>query len=387
MDLFRGLAPIACVVLARAFARPLRHGNGLAEASLISFCLIAGLSSVWSDSFTATAFKAIQMTGAALAVLYLVRYYPSSDRAVQGLATACHGLLIATGIQWAFFPANVYVSEEIGLAPRLGSSIPQVSANPLAFVAVAGLAGLLLRVGPRLITNSTLVTISLGGLYVAELIGTRTRSGIAVGILMVAVAFFSLANRRAALVLNTVLAILITLVWLGPRYSDSVRTYLTRGQDRQALSTLTGRTNIWGRAIDAWQDDKLLGLGYFYGHRASIPGLPPTQSNLDSTWIEALVDVGVVGAAALALFFASGFVRLLRGDMERDAKLWSVLVGLYGLAISFVNPTIQAPGGAMVLLAFVLLANGAGRRIDWPLERGPRVVASGDARAPVPGSS
>ena len=121
--------------------------------------------------------------------------------------------------------------------------------------------------------------------------------------------------------------------------------------------------------MKTWHANKVFGLGYYTGHRLGIPGLSQTQSNIDNTWLETMVDVGLLGLVSLASFALSGFVRLVRTrELTGDWRLWAVGVTVYGLAISFVNPTIQAPGAAQVIIGFLLvivLPQPGGVRGSW----------------------
>jgi O-antigen ligase len=106
-----------------------------------------------------------------------------------------------------------------------------------------------------------------------------------------------------------------------------------------------------------WDQNQTFGLGYYTGHRLGIPGLNAEQSNIDNTWLETLVDTGLIGCLPLALFAIGGFVRLVRvRGLRGDVRLWAVAVAAYTLLISFVNPTIQSPGAGQVVLLVLLLA-------------------------------
>jgi O-antigen ligase len=82
-----------------------------------------------------------------------------------------------------------------------------------------------------------------------------------------------------------------------------------------------------------------------------------TASNLDNTWLEALVDVGVIGLALLALFLLAGLVRIAQArSLPSDLQLFALLLVLYGTVVSFVNPTIQSVSAVQVLLGWTMLS-------------------------------
>jgi O-antigen ligase len=141
---------------------------------------------------------------------------------------------------------------------------------------------------------------------------------------------------------------LVILVVIG---NTEISSYLYRQQSKSVFSTLTGRTNEWSEADTLWKTAPIFGLGYYSGHREGLVEeslLQPGQgvpSNLDETWLETLVDVGVVGCVLLAGFALAGMTRLMRYRRRLPANVrWCALaLGILVFPItSFVNPTIQA---------------------------------------------
>ena len=285
----------------------------------------------------------------------------------MALAGFVHVVLISTAVQLVLVPNRVYSydPDSYSLVPRLGSLVPQISANPLAFIAVAGLMSLVTHATPGWVRRDTFLRALLLVVYTAELALTRTRSALVIGLLVLAVTAVARIRRTPvpALLLVTT-GMVVALLLRG----TEVMTYLLRGQTEQGISTLTGRTVIWQMALDSSERHRLFGLGYYSGHRLGIQGIAQTQSNIDNTWLESMVDVGVIGLIPLAVFCISGIVRLLRShDIRGDVRVWATGVVSYGLLISFVNPTIQGIGPSGLLLAFPLLA--AVRAQPWKSNR------------------
>lgn len=360
LQAFRGGAPFVLWALSLAIAKPVRRGHGLPEMALGGFCGVAVASSTWAVSGHVQAFeKALMTVGAYLALARLVRLYPSPGEALRALAGAIHVALLAVLAQYVFIPNLAYAagSDPGDSLPRLGSVVPQISANPLAYIAAGGLLSIVIRVGPRWVYRDVLIRTALLVGYTYVLILTRTRSGIAVGLAVLLLALAIRAWRSPSIPIFAGLIGAATTTWLWPRLGGHVMDYLTRGQSAHGLQTLTGRTVIWEEAARAWEQQRTLGLGYFTGHRLSIPGLSQIQSNIDNTWLETLVDVGLVGTVPLATFCLLGIWRLLRtSELPADVRLWAVSCALYGLGISFVNPTLQAPTAAELVLGFLLLS-------------------------------
>jgi O-antigen ligase len=355
-DVVRGAGAILPLVVARLLVRPQRYVVGVVELAGSAFCLVALASSIWSIEPRATLLKALILCANFYAIFLLARLYGSVRATLDALACIVHALLVWVAIQAAlFWDAAVYPEGEI---TRLGSAIPQIHPNPLGYLAVAGLLAAFFGVGPAFITRSPLLRVGLAGLYAAELLATRTRTALVLGAVVLLIAL--LLNLRKRFLLVTVLflgGLVVATVALGYFGSD-LREFLSRGQTTGELAGLTGRVDIWRAATDEISDNLVLGLGYYAGHRLALTGIwnYQVESDLDNTWLETFLDVGIVGTVPLAIFVIAGTLRLVRDREQSDVKLWGVTLALYGVAFSFVNPTLQASGMNFVLLGVPLVA-------------------------------
>lgn len=104
--------------------------------------------------------------------------------------------------------------------------------------------------------------------------------------------------RRHDLLLLAVPAVL--LVWT--LFLDDILEYMARGQDEEQFASMSGRTHMWEAALDAWQQSPLLGHGYFVGHKNVQISNGKFLETVDSTYIETLVNLGIVGFSLIAAF-------------------------------------------------------------------------------------
>jgi len=161
-------------------------------------------------------------------------------------------------------------------------------------------------------------------------------------------------------------AVMVISLVLGGAAASS---FFYRQQNTTTLTTLTGRTLYWSEAVTAWKTSPTFGLGYYSGHREGVllERGQTAPSNLDETWLETLVDTGVVGCMFLAAFALAGMTRLVHSRRLVPPNVrWCVLaLGALALPItSFVKPTIQANISPNFLVwGFLLLA--------FPPSRGP----------------
>jgi hypothetical protein len=74
-----------------------------------------------------------------------------------------------------------------------------------------------------------------------------------------------------------------------------VTAYLARGENTQQLTDLTGRTNVWGLILASPRDEFQVFFGFGLSN-LSFNGL-----SIDSNWLGAYLDLGLVGVALCAV--------------------------------------------------------------------------------------
>lgn len=356
LDLIRGVGPLFALVLAILCSAPRRRGHSAVEIWLLVFCMLALASALWTrESSTVVSLKALQLGFVYVILLRLVRLYDTPTEGMRGLASVVHVVLGGVMLQLVLTPMQMYSADSIGSEARLSATYPSLSPNVLAILCLAGLGSIFFKVGPEWIMRSLPVRSVLVPVYFFMLLETGSRSATAIGILGMAIAAGRNLRRRPGPIFVGLGALLFLMLSIGNRLWASILEFARRGQSTEQIQNLTGRTEIWRLGLNASEDDRLLGLGYFAGHRVGIPGLPLGQSNLDSTWIETVVDLGILGLIPLILFVALGAVRFATSSCRDHALHWGLFLMFVGISVSFVNPTVQTPGPTLVLLAFPLL--------------------------------
>ena len=129
----------------------------------------------------------------------LVRLYNHTTDLVVAVVGWVHLVLIAGLVEILFFKSAVYTANTLdissdGLA-RLNLVVPSVSANPLAFLGVAGILSCAVGLAPLWLHFNGFVRTALMGVYVYEIYLTRTRSALVVGLIIVAVSIILRARR------------------------------------------------------------------------------------------------------------------------------------------------------------------------------------------------
>ncbi len=369
IEILRGGIPFVCLFVASVVCRPRRIRFGLAEWSLVGFVAVALLSTTWSISAHATLLKAISLASGFACLVLLVRLYEDYSQAIAGLMSWVHLILITTAVE-----AIVLRQQAFGSAPnvpRLGTVFPQIDTDILATVCLVGLIAVATNTGPVRLGRRW-IRVSLAVIYAAELYETRTRTAILLAGVLLCLGAFAWA-RRSQVAVPRIAFCASALIILLVAGNAEISSYLYRQQSASVFSTLTGRTTQWSEADTLWKTKPIVGLGYYSGHREGLLEaslLQPGQgvpSNLDETWLETLVDVGIVGCAFLVTFALAGMARLIRyrKHLLPNVRWCALVLGILVFPItSFVNPTIQANiSPNFVIWGFLLLV--------FPLGHGP----------------
>ena len=364
IELLRGIVPVILFLAGVALARPRVRPWTRTELAGGLFVAVAVASTVWSVSHRSTLLKAGSLAVAYLTIMALARLDERRGlRTLDAMALVVYLVVVSALVQLAVAPGAVLISiDGPGTIPRLQGQLPAIAADLLGFYAAAGILFAAQRVGPAW-TQDRLVRIAIVAMCLLVLVLTRARTAaalLALGVVLLygraALAWLAaLPERdRRRLYIAAAAAVAVLVVAAGIEHRR-VLSLLSRGQDLRWLLSLQGRTVIWGDALRVWIHRPLEGFGYYSGHRFAIPVRAGWENlqNLDSMWVETLIDVGLLGVAAMALLVAGAARDLLR-PVAADPQL-AVRRVLFVLCViaSFVNPSLQSVSYTMVLLGVV----------------------------------
>jgi len=151
--------------------------------------------------------------------------------------------------------------------------------------------------------------------------------------------------------------------------SESVQggvvNFFTRGQDSQGLSTLTGRTSVWNEALSFGNEKLIFGHGFYSGHRYALGSkstLIRGHNNLDNTWLETYIDLGLLGIFLLACLIAFTFLRLRKISPEYSQLSISILFVI--VTNSAYNPGINMPSSTLIFFAYLISESRRHRKIQ-----------------------
>jgi O-antigen ligase len=159
------------------------------------------------------------------------------------------------------------------------------------------------------------------------LIETHTRTALAAMAVGLIVAGLSLitVNRRVRKVFSWAVGIVTVAVLT---LSSFLVSWLTRGEGAQQLSSLTGRTNVWGAVVNMPRNQFQVIFGFGLSNK-SFNGLP-----VDSNWLASYLDEGLAGvilSAAVLLFVIATAFFMPRGK----SKALALFLAAYVFVASF----------------------------------------------------
>jgi O-antigen ligase len=348
----QGVIPVACIVAVLLLVRPTSLPATATEVWIAAFLIAATLSTIWSVDPKITFLKALQLVVAYALILLWVRLVPGRD-VIARLSVLVHAVLLAALVGLVIAPSSA-VAPIPGAdpTPRLRGIFPVIAPDLLGFMAVIGLLYLAANIGPRW-TLRPGVRLGLAAAYVVVLVLTRARISLVLLVLGLVVLMLQDRRRRSRLGLALTIAAAASVCVLS-LYAGEITGYVARGESTQSLSTLTGRTVTWHDAESAWAKQPLTGYGFYAGHRLGVVSSIDAQ-NLDSMWVETLLDVGLVGTIPLAGLLIAGGVAVVRRRRTHSGHL-AIAIYVTAFASSFVNPSLQEANYPMVVFATVLLA-------------------------------
>ena len=202
-------------------------------------------------------------------------------------------LLVASSLVSLAVDRNNAWFEPYGFRPRLKGVYPYLSANYLGILGCLcvayGLGHRRVRWAPVLVGAGVTLAAQhrTGVLAIAVLV-----------LLRLVLARSSTTTFLAAFAIGLGLSVVAFGV-LGNAWS--------RGQDAAEVGTLSARTNWWESGVEALDRSPLTGLGLSSGARFEVFAergrFEVDVPNLHSTWLEALVGVGVIGVVLLAIAY------------------------------------------------------------------------------------
>lgn len=239
---------------------------------------------------------------------------------------------------------------------RLDGGAPALAANELATVALPPAIGaihVMARRGIGLVVGGGFVT--LAGIVV--LTGSRTALLVlGIGILLV---FAITRPLSRGMVVGGLLTIPVLYALVA--FTDTASNLASRGEDPAKLLTLNSRTFAWDAVLSLPQDSWAWWIGQGLQLKTiAVSGQYWTEQVLDSSWISALAQTGVVGTSLLAVLVVAVVVFAVRRPGMRGLTVPLLVVVLVRSFLE--NGLFESSVTFTILLTVGLLSDPATSR-------------------------
>lgn len=301
----------------------------------LAYMAVVVIGAVLSTRPTLTSYRAFELLTGALVIagalqvigrFALKRLVSLLYWSVVGLIlTVWAGVLIAPSL--ALSPVGERFSFGAPIPWRIVGVVPVMSAN---FVGTLGVLLFLwslaywlredrMGVGPRPSIAGSLMFLGL-----VTLLAAQYRTGYAAALAGVGVLLLLRKRTGIAVLLLTVA---LTAGVSGVVSGSDVEGFVLRGQSAEVATGLTGRTIWWEEALEVFRESPLIGGGLLTASRFEVLAElgATTTSTIHSTWIEALVGTGLVGAS---LILAAFLITFRRSWAEARSPIGSVIPAL-----------------------------------------------------------
>lgn len=272
---------------------------------LAAYCLWSAISTVWSVYPLWTLFKAGEYLLDVSLIAAIVAAMPSTDdyKTFFDWTWTLFGVeLLWVWTQVMFWPQDALEDGRLrGIFPATAYNAVGESGAVLAVMALFRL----IPMSPRRFNRAWYTCLFLFG-FVSMLM-SQTRSAMAGFVLgFVLLLFFSRRKLGAFFILAATGAIAFT------RLGALVWTFLKRGQDEGALTSLTGRLDWWTYAWQQFLQHPFTGLGAYAGGKFAVLGkLGFDAGSTHSDYVELLVGVGIPGLVLFLIPLAGTCLLLL----------------------------------------------------------------------------
>lgn len=325
------LVLFAAVASAIALVSNYRRWSQAFPAPLL-LLLVYGLVALCSSVFVPThafysMWKSFEILVDVLVIAAVLSYQNPQNiaRAAYRMLVGLYGLLIVIYLLEALAMPTLAFRESRGyLSIYMLGVLPVMTQNALAFLSAVCAFAIICRLqrpghaGIKLAYALMLIPALL------TLVLAQSRTSVIA--LVLALLVYLIFDRRYAL-----LGVVIVVTLVGSFFTsvyDASYQYLLRGQDVQLVTTLSGRTEGWEKAWQAFLQSPIAGQGFAAFARANILGTTG-MSSMHGAVFDVLVGTGLLGFIPWAAAILWTFLRLAR--LSLNGHPW--FAGLIGRSL------------------------------------------------------
>ena len=336
---------------------------GTAASLMLCYGLYAMLSSVYSPLPFLTLWKGFEVVALVLAMITIASKIKNINDlewlinillvfmlflvitvlvgAVVDPANAFRNLMEAGNAEDAIGQRTAAISMLRGVAPALH---PAAAGGIAGFTAIAAIIKLLAndkktKLGFLIVAALSFTTIIL--------IQSRT------GIFAISSAIIAILILKRYTLYAVLLGVPVGLVVVFSAVSDSITSYMYRGQTEEQFSSMSGRVDFWKIVIEKFYESPLIGHGYYASHRFIFG-----TSGVDNTYLSVALGVGFLGFFIFISAFIIGMITHIKNWPSKQSshlytEIWMLLTGLS--IITFVRSIVGTSFETFYYMLFVYM--------------------------------
>jgi hypothetical protein len=347
----KALLSVAAMVLALRTVPALNHiRRGTRSFWMLGSYLAASLFGAWAAGNTlASGVLALRLVILAVTVYLLLRAF-AAELVFRCFVRSCAAIASVAAITGAGTIAS----------GRLQGGIPPLAPNELAFLCAVTVIGLAWRLAHRAGSRRDFVLLVI---FIGIIWLTGSRTGLLA--LVAALAVLMVQVRRWPPVAFLAVVAALPAAFYAIVGAGLLTKFLDRGGSAN-VSTLSNRTVAWSAASDLYHTM----WAHAFGSGLSVKKIPVAgqwwnTQILDSSWVSALVQAGIVGIVVLGLWSVMAMVGAM-ACARPERLLWTSVI-VYLLLRSVLESGLL---DATPAFCFFFLISVAGERASR-LERGP----------------
>jgi O-antigen ligase len=363
------LVRVACVfaagflLLAHLLRAPLGAGLPLPLKFFVGYVAAAFVAAAGSSQPAVAGYRMFELGVGLLALVAVACEPPAAWRRSLDLVLAClAGIVLLVWIEAVAMPHRAWEVVH-GVVPwALTGAMPSFSSNSVGeYGAILGIWGISMLDGHR---RALAIGATFGG--IATLLAAQYRTGVIAFVAALAVVVWRRRQLGLALIVLGA-ASLVVASGQASALRGRAEIVFARG-NASTVKTLDSRSLYWNAALPSIRARPVLGWGLNVGTRRVLASLGlQATSTIHSTWFEALLGTGIVGAALLAAAFFALLVAALRCRGPDGAAATGIVIVL--TIRSLTGSTVELFDVNTLLFGAVALACAAAARVPEDIRR------------------
>jgi O-antigen ligase len=328
------------------------------------YCISSLFSITYSKEIGYSAWKATELMISFMAIAAIISSYKKENAVVTVniMNFAWNNALLITVLLGAILFPNLAFHKPYGaILPQLHGVIPLINANTVGLMAAIAILYILWNIIDGVSNRSSLILLLIFVFTLFVFAQSRTSM---LG-LSIAVIYLFYFRRKPKLLIASMIILIVVLISSLSFFRNLFTSYVLRGQsiDAPLITTVSGRTVGWEKAIDKFMESPIYGYGIASGARysvlAEVPGREE-QGALHNAFLDVLINNGIIGFIPWILSYLWTFILLLKRNMivpeDKTASLLASIMVLFSVRMLTGDILIYHDNSTLMFLGILAYA-------------------------------